>query len=79
MKVKRIGLFRRQNGALLERVDPVCSKVLQYDSGSEFYELSYWILVLVAKSSNILQDNANDLKNALSKIYGEVSAIKYLG
>ncbi len=37
-------------------LDSVCSKVLQYDSGSEFYELSYWILDLVAKCSNILQD-----------------------
>jgi hypothetical protein len=36
-------------------LDPVCSKVLQYDSGSEFYELSYWILVSVTKCSNILQ------------------------
>ncbi len=35
---------------------PVCSKVLQYDSGSEFYELSYWILVLVSKCLNIKQD-----------------------
>ncbi len=30
--------------------------MLQYDSGSEFYELSYWILFLVEKYSNILQD-----------------------
>jgi hypothetical protein len=60
-------------------VDPICSKGLQYDSGSEFYELSYWILVLVAKSSNILQDNANDLENALNKINGDVLARKYLG
>ncbi len=37
-------------------LDPVCSKVLWYDSGSEFYELIYWILVLIAKYSNILYD-----------------------
>jgi hypothetical protein len=32
--------------------------VLQYDCGSDFYELNSWILVSVAKCSNILQDIA---------------------
>jgi hypothetical protein len=43
LKVKQISWFWRQNGALLERADLS-------------FELSDWILFLVAKCSNIPQD-----------------------
>ncbi len=33
--------------------------MVQNDTGSEFYKLGYWILVLVAKCSNIPQDKVD--------------------
>ncbi len=38
---------------LTQLQDPVCSKVVQYDSGFEFCELRYWILVPITEKCKL--------------------------